>query len=208
MALVVAGVAVARADRAERTALRASFSNFPMQLGEWRGSQVAPLTPRELEVLGLDDYLLRSYSAPQRPWVGLYIGFWQSQRQGSSIHSPQNCLPGAGWEPVAQSILPFPDPRRDGAPPLTVNQYIVQKGLDRMLVLYWYQSHGRIVASEYWSKIYLVTDAVRLDRTDAALVRLTVPISGSGPDSEQRAQRDALAFASVLIPKLDAFIPN
>ncbi|HUL72424.1 MAG TPA: EpsI family protein [Vicinamibacterales bacterium] len=206
--LLLAAVGVARADRAERVPLRATFALFPTQIGEWTGVTDSPLTKREIEVLGVDDYLTRVYYTPQRDSVGLYIGFWQSQRQGSTIHSPQNCLPGAGWEPVSQSLIAFPDPRQNGAPPLQANRYVVQKGLDRMLVLYWFQSHGRVIASEYWSKFYLVTDAVRLDRTDGAIVRLTVSIDGQGADAEQRADREALAFAGVLLPKLDAYLPN
>ena len=151
-----------------------------MQLGDWTSVQEPPLTKRELEVLGVSDYVTRAYFAPQRTGVGLYIGYWQSQRQGSSIHSPQNCLPGAGWEPVSQSIISFADPRTPDTP-YQANRYVVQKGNDRILVLYWFQSHGRIVASEYWSKFYLVTDAMRLDRSDGAIVRLTAPIAGSGP---------------------------
>lgn len=203
---VVAAVAVARADRPEPIAPRALLTNLPMQLGDWAGISQPPFTPRELEVLRLDDYVVRSYATAGHLPVGLYIGYWQSQRQGSSIHSPQNCLPAAGWQPTSQSILTFPDPRQPGAT-AEANRYIIQKGLDRVLVLYWYQSHGRIVASEYWSKIYLVTDAVRMNRTDAAIVRLTVALDGS-PDAEQRAQRDALAFASTMLPQLDAYIPN
>jgi len=158
-------------------------------------------------VLGVDDFLVRSYIGPNREAVGLYVGYWQSQRTGSTIHSPQNCLPGAGWEPVEQSIVNFIDPRRP-TQALTANRYVVQKDLDRMLVLYWYQSHGRIVASEYWSKIYLVTDAVRLDRTDAAIVRLTLPITGPGAEAVARAESQALAFAGVLLPALEQFLPN
>jgi EpsI family protein len=205
--LVVAAVAVARADRAETIPLRTSFSVFPNQIGDWRGSQDGNLTPREVEVLGVSDYVVRTYFKPNVGAIGLYIGYWESQKQGSSIHSPQNCLPGAGWEPVSQSILPFPDPRTPGAPDVTVNRYIVQKGLDKVLVLYWFQSHGRVVASEYWSKFYLVSDAVRLNRTDGAIVRLTSPL-GDGPDAEAQAQRAAMAFAHDLMPKLDAFLPN
>ena len=205
--LVLAAVGVARADRAERVPLRSSFSTFPMQIGDWTSMQDAPLTKRELEVLGVSDYVTRVYAAPQRTGVGLYIGYWQSQRQGSSIHSPQNCLPGAGWEPTSQSIISFANPNAPDTP-YEGNRYVVQKGNDRMLVLYWFQSHGRIVASEYWSKFYLVTDAMRLDRSDGAIVRLTAPIAGPGPEAEARAQSDVLAFAGVLLPQLDAFLPK
>jgi len=205
--LVIAAVGVARADRAERVPLRTSFSAFPMKLGDWTSVQDTPLTKREIEVLGVNDYVTRAYFAPQRTGVGLYIGYWESQRQGSSIHSPQNCLPGAGWEPVSQSIMTFADPRTPDTP-LQANRYIVQKGNDRILVLYWFQSHGRIVASEYWSKFYLIADAMRLDRSDGAIVRLTAAIAGTGPEAEARAQTDALAFAGVLLPQLDAFLPK
>ena len=207
IALVLAAVGVARADRAERVPLRSPFSGFPMQLGDWTSMQEPPLTKRELEVLGVSDYVTRAYFAPQRTGVGLYIGYWQSQRQGSSIHSPQNCLPGAGWEPVSQSIISFADPRTPDTS-YQANRYVVQKGNDRILVLYWFQSHGRIVASEYWSKFYLVTDAMRLDRSDGAIVRLTAAMAGPGPEAEARAQSDALAFAGVLLPQLDAFLPK
>jgi EpsI family protein len=199
---------VARADRPEPVAPRALLETFPMRLGEWTGVLEPPFTKRELEVLNLDDYLTRAYYAPNRIVNGLYIGYWQSQRQGSAIHSPQNCLPAAGWQPTSQSIIRIPDTRRTDGSTVEANRYVIQKGLDKVLVFYWYQSHGRIVASEYWSKIFLVTDAVRLNRTDAAIVRLTVPIDSRQPDGEQRSERDALAFAAVLLPKLDAYIPN
>ena len=112
VALVLAAVAVARADRAERVPLRTSFATFPMQIGEWTSVQDAPLTKREIEVLGVSDYVTRVYARAAAHGRRLYIGYWQSQRQGSSIHSPQNCLPGAGWEPTSQSIISFANPAR------------------------------------------------------------------------------------------------
>ena len=209
VALGVASVAVARADRSEEPPLRRSFSLFPIEVGEWRGYQRQPLTDRVLEVLKLDDYVTRVYVNKEQAAVDLYIGYWKSQAQGGAIHSPQNCLPGAGWGPVSQRMLTFPDPRGgQGAPPLSVNRYVIQKGLERQLVLYWYQSRGRIVGSEYWSKIYLVLDAARYNRTDAALVRLIVPFEGDSPAVEARAERQILDFANVLLPILGDFIPN
>ena len=205
--LAIAAVAVARADRYEEQPLRTSFALFPMQIGEWSGTHQPPFTARVLEVLGLDDYLTRAYFGSDRKGVGLYIGYWKSQRQGDTIHSPLNCLPGAGWEPVAQSMMEVPDSRTSGAPPIVVNRYVVQKGLDRQLILYWYQSHGRIVASEYWSKFYLVADAVRLNRTDGAIVRVIAPIAGSGADAEKNAEALALRFIKDLLPQLGTFLP-
>ena len=118
------------------------------------------------------------------------------------------CLPGAGWEPISQRVLTFADPRDAAAPPLAVNRYLIQKGLDRQLVLYWYQSRGRVVASEYWSRIYLVLDAARYNRSDAALVRLVVPVAGTSPEAEAAAERAAVQFAAAVMPPLGRFLPD
>jgi len=205
--LVVAAVAVARADRREDVPERTAFTGFPMEIGEWRGQQLPALTPEVLAVLGATDYLTRAYRRPDRSPVGLYVGYWDSQRQGDTIHSPLNCLPGAGWEPVQSGHLTFADPRNPSAGDIRVNRYIIQKGLDRQVVLYWYQSHGRIVASEYWGKFYLMADAVRLNRTDGSIVRVTVPIAATSADAETRAEAEALAFVRILLPQLTGFLP-
>ncbi len=205
--LLGAAVAVARADRYEEPPPRLTFSQFPMQLGEWQGLQQPPFTARVLEVLGLDDYLTRAYQR-DRTWIDLYVGYWQSQRQGDTMHSPQNCLPAAGWEPVSQSLLTFPDPRNPAAPPLTVNRYVIEKGMDRELVLYWYQGRGRVIGSELWSKLYLMWDAARLNRTDAAIVRVTLRLNSASQASEAAAEKSALAFIGQLMPALNQFLPN
>jgi EpsI family protein len=206
--LALAGVGVARANRSEQVQLRMSFALFPMQLGEWRGVQRPPFSDDVLAVLGLDDYLTRLYSLPNKAPVDLYVGYWRSQQQGGAIHSPQNCLPGSGWEPVSQRMLTIPDPRNPSGPQISVNRYVIQKGIDRQLVLYWYQSRGRIVGSEYMSKIYLVLDAARYNRTDAALVRLVVPIKDKTPEAEATAETLAIDFANVALPAFAQFLPN
>jgi EpsI family protein len=208
LCLLAASIAVARADRHEDVPLRMSFSLFPMQLGDWRGVQLPPFSDQVLAVLGLDDYLTRNYVRPDRTFANLYIGYWKSQRQGDTMHSPQNCLPGAGWEPASQSHLTFPDPRNPGAPPLTVNRFVIQKGLERQLVLYWYQGRGRVVGNEYMSKIYLVLDAARYNRTDAAIVRVVVPVAGTTAEAEAAAERSALDFVAELMTPLGKFLPD
>jgi EpsI family protein len=206
--LLVARVAVARADRFEVPPSRATLADFPMQVGGWRGIVLPPFAPSALAVLGLNDYLTRDYIAPNRTGVNLYIGYWESQRQGDTIHSPLNCLPGAGWEPLSQTIISVPDSRSPAGGSLPVNRVVVQKGLDRDLVLYWYQSHGRIVASEYASRFHLVVDAVRLNRTDGAIVRVVSPIDGDSPEAEQKAQDTGFHFISVLLPQLAPYLPD
>jgi EpsI family protein len=198
---------IARAERPEPVPERMSFRAFPTQLGSWRGVNESPIESSILRILGVDDYLTRAYFAPDRSAVGLFIGYYGSQRQGDTMHSPQNCLPGAGWEPVSRGMLPIAVSVGAVAtdPEIVVNRYLIQKGVDRQLVLYWYQSHGRVVASEYWAKFYLVRDAIRLNRTDGALVRVIAPVSESG---EAQAERTAVAFVKDLFPALDPFLPG
>ncbi|MEZ5317513.1 MAG: EpsI family protein [Vicinamibacterales bacterium] len=203
-ALAMAWAGVLRADRPEPALPRTAFALFPMTIEDWQGVAQPRFSEDVERVLGADDYLTRAYVRPDRASIGLFIGYWASQRTGDTMHSPLNCLPGAGWEPVSQSRLAMP--AADGLPGGDVNRIVIQKGLDRQLVLYWYQSHGRLVASEYWGKIQLVTDAVRLNRTDGAIVRVIVPI-GNDPDAEARAEAVGLAFVRTLLPRLGPFIP-
>jgi EpsI family protein len=121
------------------------------------------------------------------------------------MHSPLNCLPGAGWTPVRSDRIALA-PSGGAAPQdsVRINRYVIEKGLDRQVVLYWYQSHGRVIASEYWGKIYLVLDALRLNRTDGALVRIMAPVL----TSEAEAERDALEFARTLAPLLGRYLPS
>ena len=206
---VVASAIITRSTHSEPTPIRTPLAQLPMRLGEWRGIQEPPFNRQVLDVLGVDDYLTRAYVRSGHSSVGLYIGYYQSQRQGETIHSPLNCLPGSGWEPLSKSTRPILVSTTPGDPPraIWVNRYMVQKGIDRQLVLYWYQSHGRIVASEYLSKLYLIADAVRLNRTDGSLVRVMSPASPDVQDGEERAERDVVQFVEVLFPRLREYLP-
>jgi EpsI family protein len=139
---------------------------------------------------------------------GGLIGYYQSQREGDTMHSPLNCLPGAGWLPVSQSRTKIQVKDGESTREIEVNDFVIEKGLDRQAVLYWYQSHGRVVASEYWGKIYTVTDAIRLNRTDAAMVRVICPVSGSDGAAERRAEEAATAFTKAMFPLLGRYLPE
>jgi EpsI family protein len=209
LCVMLAGTSVflANARGAEIPTQRTSFAAFPMQLQSWQATVDPPLSDDILKVLGVDDYLSRIYYRQHGGAVGLYIGYYGSQRQGDTIHSPLNCLPGAGWEPVQQGRLDIAN--ADGAGrDITVNRYIVQKGLDRQLVLYWYQSHGRVIASEYTSRAYLINDAIRMNRTDGSLVRVIAPIPVGAEDDGAAAEKLAVEFVRVLFPTLPAYLPN
>lgn len=199
---------VARQNRPEPAPVRSTFDRFPAQIQSWTGRSLPPMEAKILAVLGVDDYMSRVYVTPDRAAVGVYVGYYNSQRQGDSIHSPMNCLPGAGWEPLSQSAVRIPVTVREGPTEIDSNRYVIQKGLDRQLVLYWYQSHGRTVASEYRSKFLLIRDAVLLNRTDAALVRVIVPINANLEDGEMSAERQATDFVKAMFPLLPEYLPS
>ena len=186
---------------AEAVVQREPLAALPLSLGEWTGHEAPPLADDVLTQLGVDDYVNREYMKGATIPVGLYVGYYASQRQGDTIHSPMNCLPAAGWQ-----LLSINRASVDAAPgqSIVVNRDTIQKGLDRRLVLYWYQSHGRVVASEYWSKAYLVLDSLRLHRSDGALVRVITPIH----DSDARAERNAIDFIRALFPVLNRHLPG
>lgn len=196
---------IANARKAEIPVERPAFASFPMEIEGWRAVNDPPLDADVLRVLGADDYLSRAYYRPDGAAVGLFMGFYASQRQGDTIHSPLNCIPGAGWEPVSQGRLLIPAVGGSGAN-IEVNRYVIQKGLDRQMVLYWYQSHGRVVASEYTSRLLLIGDAMRLNRTDGAMVRVIAPIRDES--DVVRAETLATAFVHALFPRLTGYLPS
>lgn len=204
VAVVAVGIlAMRQLARAEKVVPHAPLAEFPTLLGRWSGENV-PLSARIVKAVGLDDYLNRIYHDGSGAPVTLYISYYSSQRTGQTIHSPKNCLPGAGWQPLASRRLSIPLP---GRRPLVANEYDVARDADRVLVLYWYQERGRDIASEYAAKFWLTADALTRDRTDGALVRVTTPVPDAGRDIA-RAQRRAVAFLRSVLPHLAKFIPN
>ena len=194
-----ASFAIQRASGAESVPPRVPLAALPLDLGDWRGRDLPAWDDRVLEVLGADDYVNRRY-VNDRSVADLCLGYYRSQQQGDSIHSPQNCLPGAGWQPVENDRVTIRvSPDRS----ITVNKYIIQKDLDRQVVLYWFQGRGRVVANEYANRAYLVFDSLRTRRSDGALVRVMSPVF----ETTERSNADAAAFAAALHPQLSEVIP-
>lgn len=188
----------------ETVPAREPLASLPHQLGDWTGTDVT--IPQEiLDILGAGDFLLRVYRepTPSQPYVDLFVAYFPSQRSGDSIHSPKNCLPGAGWSPVESSRVTLSLPGQAAFP---ANRYVIAKGEDRMLVLYWYLAHDRAVASEYWAKFYLVTDAMRLNRSDGSLIRVTTPLRPG--ETLDAAQQRLTSLAGSLIPIIDHYVPR
>ena len=180
------------------------LSSFPAQLANWDSTEIVQ-DEKTLEVLGPGDFLERVYQDPNRklPDVDLFLAYFPSQRAGETPHSPQHCLPGAGWNPEENVRVTLSLP---GHRPFPTNRYVISKGDSRRLVLYWFWAHDRGVASEYWAKFYLVEDAIRMNRSDGSLVRFVTPMfPGETPDA---AQRRILPFTSAVAPLLDDYIPK
>lgn len=214
LVLVAGAVLIGRASRSEPVALRPSLDAFPLQISEWQGKPTERFDQQILAVLGVDEYVNRIYRAPTGVFVGLYIGYYRSQREGDTMHSPLNCLPGAGWLPIRQehatisvsSGLDAASGRPSGRRDIVVNRFLIEKGLERQIVIYWYQSHGRVVASEYASKAYTVVDAIRTNRTDAAMVRVICPVSSNDEAGVGRAEQAATSFVQAFFPLLGTYI--
>ncbi|HEX6211666.1 MAG TPA: EpsI family protein [Methylomirabilota bacterium] len=195
---LVGGVSEQRAMPLERSLAEA----VPAVLAG-RSAQDYEIPEAEREVAGMSSYLMRLYGPGAEAGEAdftLYVGYYESQMQGRTIHSPKNCLPGSGWEALAsrQAVVPTP------AGPVTVNRYVIQRGHEKALVLYWYQGRGRVAANEYRVKLDLLRDAALHRRSEEALVRILVPFAGD----EAAAHRLATSIAAEVVPALDAALPR
>jgi len=201
--ILVAGILVnAWAYLGEAHVERKQLKDFPRQVGGWQQTGTdGRLDNETLKVLRASDYLLRDYRSADGRVANFYVGYYATQRDGATYHSPLNCLPGSGWimsDPARVMIT-----RPDGSA-FSANRYLIQNGDQKDLLVYWYQGRGRAVASEYWGKFYTVLDSVRLRRSDGAMVRVTVPVNKSEAAALQMAI-DLAANAFVVLPE---FVPD
>jgi exosortase D (VPLPA-CTERM-specific) len=180
------------------------LSSLPSQIEGWAGTDDT-ISSEELDILGHPEYVMRDYedSSQQQPWINFYIAFFPSQKAGDTIHSPEHCLPGAGWIPTSREVIQLTQPDGSSIP---VNRYVVAESGERRLVLYWFQAHGRAVASAWQAKYYLISDSIHMNRSDGALVRLMTPmLDGESPDA---AQARMMKLGSQFLPLLDSYIPR
>ena len=179
------------------------FSSFPKEIGPWQGKE-ARFADQVYEVLGVSDSFLANYGNGRGGQAQLYIGYYRSQRQGQTIHSPLNCLPGGGWNILQKSEEDLP-PLQSSPEKVPLKRLLVEKAGQRYVVLYWFQARGRYNASEYWEKIYLVLDSMTRQRTDGAFIRLMAPAVNGSEGAALESLRD---FARELVPVLKQYIPS
>ncbi len=191
------------ADRVERIPPRSNFSEMPLAIGSWTGRE-GHFDQDVIEALKLKDYFLADYiDATSGAVVNLYVVYYDSQRKGASVHSPKTCMPGGGWELSQQAQLELNYIESYRGKSLMVNRVVIQKGSAKSLVYYWFQQRGRIITNEYLAKWYIFWDALTRNRTDGALVRITIEYSGS-EETEKHLQN----FVENLAPLLPKFIPE
>jgi EpsI family protein len=195
LALVAVTGGLATAARLPSTAMAAHLEALPQRIAAWTGRDAEPFDTETLRVLAADSYLNRSYGDGSHAPVGLYIAYYGRQKPGVSVHSPLHCLPGTGWEALDVATVNVGSG--------SARRMVVRKNRDRAVVLYWYAVHGRTLASEVTSKAWLLHDSVRLRRSDAALVRIVVPVAGRDGSTDD-AERQAIAFAREVLP----YLPN
>jgi EpsI family protein len=205
IAILLAGTGLVLQARNTRELIpeRTPLASFPHEINGWTSRDIT-LDQQTRDVLGPGDFMERRYiqndgGSP----VDLFIAYFPSQRAGATIHSPKNCLPGSGWFPVQADRITI---NAQGHNPFPANRYLIAKGEARELVLYWYWAHDRAVASEYTAKIYLVTDAIRMNRSDGSLIRVSVPLA---PHEElDSAQNRLLAFTNEIVPLINTYVPR
>ncbi len=186
----------------EAVPIRRTLESLPISLGTWRGRETSSLEPSIVSLLKVDDYLLRRYVDADGRAIWLYVGYWSTQRKGAQIHSPRNCLPGAGWEPIEASrvTVALPAPYA----PIVVNRYLIQKERDQQVVFYWYQSQGKAIAGELTAKLQMVRSAIARNRTDGALVRVSAPVTGGVAETTESLVR----YVQALYPILTDYLPE
>jgi EpsI family protein len=214
--LVTAFVLQSRGDT-DRVPASEPLSHMPETFGAWT-AQDFPLDDATLEVLGKGDFLNRVYTdhpsaglektsflsnSASQPPISLFIGYFATQRTGQTMHSPQHCLPGAGWTFDSQKYVNLTDVT---GKVYKVGEYVISNGETKQFVIYWYQAHGRSVPNEYLAKLYMVTDAIRTNRTDGALVRVITAVMPNEP--LQSAEDRATHFTQQMTPYLSRFIPD
>ena len=198
--LVAALLFVQFRSRGEAVPPRKPLPTLELTGGTWQARESSMFTDDIQNVLKASDYVMRRFSDAGGRSVWLFIGYWETQRKGAQPHSPQNCLPGSGWEPLEVSRISIPL----AGTTLTVNQMLIQKDDQRQLLFYWYRAQGASVASELDAKLQMMKNAIVRNRTDGAMIRVSSPVYGSVTATSAHLT----AFLQALQPVLSEYLPD
>jgi EpsI family protein len=204
LALLAQAVLFYGYSRGESVPAMRPLKSSPAQFGEWKLATEGVIEQETLDVLRADDVVTRVFTESGKGrMASLFVAYFKTQRTGQAPHSPKNCLPGSGWAPSTSDVIPIPVGGQEA--PLRVNRYIVQRGEERSLVLYWYQTPKRVIASEFEAKYYLVLDSIRYRRSDTALVRVVTPVVDGDEDA---ATKTAIRFVQSFFTPLREYLPS
>jgi EpsI family protein len=178
------------------------LDGFPAVVGPWRYTEAATIEPEFLRILGVDQSLSRIYrdNEIQRP-LNLFIAYYKTQLGTKNAHDPAECLPGAGWKPVFSSVIDLP---MEGAATVPINYYLIVRDQEQNVVLYWFQTHKRVIADEQKLHLFRVWDTITDHRTDMALVRIVIPVLNDGV---KIAGQKAFEFAQQILLVLPQYFP-
>jgi EpsI family protein len=218
IALILQATLFYSASHGDSRVLQQPLRMFPETLPGWQMLTQGIVEPGTLEVLKADDVLARFYVPTGRlagapltreqkdaitaSAIDFFVAYFSTQQSGQSPHSPKNCLPGSGWQPIETGEIAVPIAGLSA--PITINKYVIEKGDSQSMVLYWYQSHGRVVANEFAAKFYLVADSLRYHRSDTALVRVVIPVNHGDLGG---AEALGTNFVQAVYPSVYRFLP-
>lgn len=188
-------------EKPHKRHLNKPLDEIPLSIGGFQG-EIVTFNHKTLKNAGVDSYIMRSYHH-DNTIIGVYVGYYNSQKVGHTIHSPLHCYPGSGWEPVFEEKKSIPIPIASTGE-IPVKKLIIQKGYEKQLVYYWYQSRGRHINDEYWAKVFLIRDTIIKKRNDGSLVRISSRIV----DSEETTEEELQVFINKFYPYLEECIPQ
>jgi EpsI family protein len=203
LALLVQGVLYYTAYGLEKTPENRPLAEFATNFAGWHVAQESQIEKEVQDVLRADDTLVRVYAHPTEGAASLFVAYFKTQRKGQAPHSPKNCLPGAGWSPQQEGTIQVAV--QGESEPITINRYLVSRGENATVVIYWYQTRTRVIASEYAARMWLVVDSIRTHRSDTALVKVMVPVENG---NDERATKTGVEFVQAMFPVLQSYLPN
>lgn len=199
---ILAGFMIHHSGTVEPVHIKRRLAEFPRRIGEWRVDRAINSSEAVVKMLGVTDYVNYNYVDPQGRHVDLYVGYYHAVGVDGAYHSPKNCLPGGGWGIAAVKEVELNFNNNFTA---EVTEMIIQNGAARQVVIYWYQNRGRIIASEYWEKVYLVLDALLMHRRDGAFVRI---MAYSAEDDLSGTEAELKKFSCAVLNTLKNYLPG
>ena len=201
--LLSAAVANYAFSRPEAEIPRRDLKDFPKVIGDWKAVNEQIIDQRSMAVLLVDDYIMRTYVNTKGDAIGLYVGYFKTQKEGKQVHSPRQCLPGAGWS-IADNKVYSLEIKNHKSAVVPINYYLMHSGDRRQLYLWWYHGRGRIYANEYLNKLLLIWDSIFMRRTDGALVRVNMAVQ----DEIGNTLKVETDFINLFAPLLSEYIPE